>query len=113
MLFSLYTLGHLTQLSLQSTSIAQPQEILSIAVGLVAIVLVVISLISYLRTGLKMLLLVSLAFALFAAKTIIHHVNIIFLNLGAGFENTLFSVIDLLILLLFFFALVIRTKPSN
>lgn len=60
-----------------------------------------------------MLLLVSIAFALFAAKTLINHLNTFVLKLGAGFENTLFSMLDLLILFLFFTALVIGTGSKR
>ena len=102
----------IVQLSLQSNKLFQPQEILSLAVGFVAIVLVAISLISYTRTRLRMLLFVSIAFTLFAAKTFIDHLDTFYFNLGAGFELTLFSVLDLFILLFFFFALVIGTRKE-
>ena len=104
---------NLAQLSLQASNIFNLEEILSLSVGFFAIILVVISLISYGKTKLRMLLLVSAAFALFAIKTLIHHLNLFVFNLGAGFENVLFSVLDLLILLLFFLALVVGTKTRQ
>ena len=103
----------IVQFSLGGSFLFQPQEILSLVVGFIAIILVVLSLVSYRRTKLRMLLLVSIAFALFAAKTLINHLNTFVLKLGAGFENTLFSMLDLLILFLFFTALVIGTGSKR
>ena len=99
-------------LSLQQniSRLINPQEILSLAVGLFAVALVVISLFSYRRTKIRSLLLVSVAFALFALKTFIHHLNILIFNWGPSVENTVFTALDFAILLLFFFAIVIRVR---
>jgi hypothetical protein len=92
------------------SSLLNTQELLSLAVGLFAIVLVAISLLSYRRTKIQSLLFVSIAFALFAFKTFIHHLNILIFNWGPSAENTIFTAMDFAILLLFFFAVVIRVK---
>ena len=85
-----------------------PLEILSLAVGVFAILLFVISLHSYRQTKLASLLLVSAAFALFALKTFIHHLDVLVLNIGPSTENLLFTILDFAILILFFLSLVVR-----
>lgn len=80
-------------------------EILNLAVGLFAVILLIISLASYHRTGLRRMLLVSGTFALFAGKTLFHHVGIILFNWGAQTEDIVFTAMDLLILILFFLAI--------
>lgn len=83
-------------------------EVLSLAVGLFALILLAISLASYHKTGLRRMLLISGTFGLFAAKTLFHHVGIIFLNWGAQTEDIVFTAMDLLILILFFLAITTR-----
>lgn len=80
-------------------------EVLNLAVGLFALILLAISLGSYRKTGLRRMLLISGTFALFAAKTLFHHVGIILLNWGAQTEDIVFTAMDLLILILFFLAI--------
>ena len=80
-------------------------EILSLAVGVFALVLLAVSFGSYLKTGLRRMLLVSGTFALFAANTLFHHVGVLFLNWGAQTEDIVFTAMDLLILILFFLAI--------
>ena len=80
-------------------------EILSLTVGLFAIVLLIISFLSYRKTGLLRMLLISAAFGLFAAKTLLHHLGIFVLNWTAQTEDLVFTALDLVILVLFFLAL--------
>ena len=86
------------------------QEVLSLAVGVFAVILVVVSLFAYRRTKISSLLLVSIAFALFALKTFIHHLDIFIFKWGTSVENTIFTGLDFAILVLFFLAIVIRVR---
>lgn len=82
-------------------------EIFSLAVGVVAIILLVISLMSYKKVKLKRLLLISAAFALFAVKTMAMHIDLVFPNVNIGnVAELIFVFIDFMILLLFFLAVV-------
>ncbi|MDG6997478.1 MAG: hypothetical protein JRN52_16310 [Nitrososphaerota archaeon] len=82
-------------------------ELLDLGVGLFASLLLIVSLLSYRRTRLTRLLLVSAAFGLFVTKTLLHHIGMLVLNWSARTENVVFSLIDLLILATFFFALIV------
>ncbi|MHB8702514.1 MAG: hypothetical protein ACYC7D_16040 [Nitrososphaerales archaeon] len=82
-------------------------ELLDLAVGLFALVLLIVSLLSYRKTGLRRMLLISAAFGLFAVKTLLHHIGLLFLGWSAQTENLVFSVIDLMILATFFLALMV------
>jgi len=85
-----------------------PIDYFSLAVGFVAILLLVISLIAYRRAGLRRVLLVSAAFALFAAKTFVQQLDLFVANIEGTSIELYLTVIDLLILLLFFLALIKR-----
>ena len=92
---------------------SQLDEILSIAVGIFALVLLAITLIAYRKTNLTRLLLVSAAFGLFAAKTIVRHLGLFIFNWGANVTDLAFTAIDFAILVLFFLAVTVkRQKPS-
>lgn len=82
-------------------------ELLDLGVGLFASILLVVSLLSYLKTRLTRMLLVSVAFGLFVMKTLLHHFGVFILSWTAQTENLVFSFIDLLILGTFFVALMI------
>jgi cbb3-type cytochrome oxidase subunit 3 len=82
-------------------------EIFSIGTGVFALILLAISLIAYSRARVNRFLFVSAAFALFAVKTLIQQIDLIFPNLDVGFTvSTILVFLDLLVLLLFFLAVV-------
>lgn len=83
-------------------------EILSLAVGVFALVLLAVTLAAYKKTNLTRLLLVSSAFGLFAVKTILRHLDILIFNWGTGTMDLLFTALDFMILVLFFLALTIK-----
>ncbi len=86
------------------------EELVSLAVGVFATILLVISLMSYRKTRLRKLLLVSAAFGLFATKTFLHHLNIFVFNWGVQTEDLVFNILDAVILVLFFLAITIKNR---
>ncbi|MCL5069043.1 MAG: hypothetical protein M1368_11950 [Thaumarchaeota archaeon] len=90
-----------------SSSTYSLDELLDLGVGLFASLLMIVSLLSYRKTRLTRMLLVSAAFGLFVIKTLLHHVGMLILNWSARTENLVFSLIDLLILATFFVALIV------
>lgn len=83
-----------------------PIDYFGLAVGFLAILLLVISLIAYRRAGLRRVLLVSAAFALFAVKTFVQHLDLFIADIEGTSIDLYLTVIDLFILLLFFLALI-------
>ena len=90
-----------------SSSTYSLDELLDLGVGLFASLLVIVSLLSYRKTRLTRMLLVSAAFGLFVMKSILHHIGMLVLSWSARTENLVFSLIDLLILATFFVALTV------
>ena len=85
-----------------------PIDYFGLAVGFLAILLLVISLIAYRRAGLRRVLFVSAAFVLFAAKLFVQHLDLFVANIDGTSIELYLTVIDLFILLLFFLALIRR-----
>jgi hypothetical protein len=94
---------------LQAISGGELDEIFSLAVGGCAIILLTITLIAYRKTNLTRLLLVSVAFGLFALKTVVRHLDLLIFNWGAQTTDLLYTAIDLVILILFFLAVIVKT----
>jgi hypothetical protein len=82
-------------------------ESLNIVVALFAFILLAVSLIAYRKTHLRRLLLVSVAFGLFAVQAFIRELDELALVFGSGTEQVIIIVLDLAILLFFFLALVV------
>ena len=87
--------------------IRETSELLSVVVGLFALVLLALSITAYRKTNLRRLLFVSLAFGLFAVKELISQIDFFAFSIGSGTLATLSTVMDLVILLFFFLALVV------
>jgi hypothetical protein len=94
-------------LLLDFTGEVELYESLNLVVALFAIMLLAISLIAYRRTNLRRLLLVSVAFGLFAVQAFIRELDELALVFGSGTEQVIVIILDLAILLLFFLALVV------
>jgi hypothetical protein len=82
-------------------------ESLNVVVAIFAIILLAISLTAYRRTNLRRLLLVSIAFSLFAVQALIRVLDEFALVFESGTEQIIIIVLDLAILLFFFLALVV------
>jgi hypothetical protein len=82
-------------------------EYLNLVVAIVAVILLAISLTAYRRTNLRRLILVSVAFGLFAVQALIRELDELALVFGSGTEQIIIIVLDLAILLLFFLALIV------
>lgn len=81
--------------------------LLNVAVGVFAIVLLVLSLSAYRRTRLRRLVLVSAAFGFFAASVAVRNLEI-FIFPTLDVDEVLVAILELVTLLLFFLALVLR-----
>lgn len=90
-----------------STSFSMDQ-VLSTLVVVISIVLLGISVVSYKKTGLSRMLLMSGAFGFFALKILFEHFGVWILNWTAQTEEVASLGMDLVILLLFFLALMVR-----
>jgi hypothetical protein len=87
----------------------ESQEILDAAVGVFALLLFALSLSAYQKTRLRRLLVVSVAFALFAVEVAIRQLDVIVFAVGYQNDLVITTILELLILLLFFIAVVIKT----
>ena len=81
--------------------------LLNLAVGLFAVILLVLSLNAYRKTRLRRLLLVSAAFGFFALSVVVRNIEIFVLP-GIDVDEVLVTALELVMLLLFFLALVLR-----
>jgi hypothetical protein len=82
-------------------------ELFSIGTGAFAVILLSISLMSYRKLRLTRFLFVSAAFAVFAVKTLVEHVDLLFPGVDtAATIGTFLVFLDFLILLLIFLSLV-------
>jgi len=86
----------------------ETQEVLDSAIAIFALVLLALTLSAYRRTHLKRLLLVSGAFGLFAVEVGIRQLDAFVFTLGFQTEQILVAVMEFIILLLFFLAVVVR-----
>ena len=83
-------------------------EFLDAAVGLFALILFALSLSAYRRTRLRRLLIVSAAFALFAVEVAVSQIDSVIFAIGYQSDQIITTILELLILLLFFLAVVVK-----
>ncbi len=81
--------------------------LLNLAVGLFAVILLALSLNAYRKTKLRRLLFVSAAFGFFALSVVVRNIEIFILP-GIDVDEVLVTSLELVMLLLFFLALVLR-----
>lgn len=86
----------------------ETKEVLDSAIAIFALVLLALTLSAYRRTHLRRLLLVSGAFGLFAVEVGIRQLDAFVFTLGFQTEQILVAVMEFIILLLFFLAVVVR-----
>lgn len=104
-------LEHLAQIIsplINSDEQLESQEFLDIAVGIFALVLFALSLSAYRKTQLRSLLMVSIAFVLFAVDVAVRQLDSFVFAVGYQTDLIISTVLELLILLLFFLAVVVR-----
>ncbi|MGH9919949.1 MAG: hypothetical protein ACRD6W_13930 [Nitrososphaerales archaeon] len=83
-------------------------EVLDIAIGVFALVLLALTLSAYRKTHLRRLLLVSVAFGLFAVEVGIRQLDDFVFDVGYQTDQIIVAVMEFFILLLFFLAVVVR-----
>jgi len=84
-------------------------DIASIAIVILALILSSVSIVAYKKTGLSRLVLISIAFAFFGINVLLEHLGLLFPNLNITNSFALLnSLMNFLILMLFFIALVKR-----
>jgi hypothetical protein len=86
----------------------ETQELLDAAIAVFALVLLLLTLSAYRKTRLRRLILVSIAFGLFAVEVGITQLDDFVFAVGARTDELLTAAMELVILLLFFLAVVMR-----
>lgn len=86
----------------------ETQEGLEFAIAAFALVLLALTLSAYRKTRLRRLLLVSLAFGLFAVRVAIRQIDSFVFAVGYQTDQILGAVVEFVILLLFFLAVVMK-----
>lgn len=86
----------------------EAEEALNAAIAVFALVLLVLTISTYRRTHLRSLLLVSAAFGLFAVQIAIQQFDAFVFAVGVQTDQIIVAFMELVILLLFFFAVVLR-----
>jgi len=86
----------------------ETQEFLDVAIGVFALLLLALSVSAYRKTRLRRLLIVSLAFLLFAADVVIRQLDVLVFTLGFQTVQVISTAIEFVILLLFFLAVVTK-----
>jgi hypothetical protein len=86
----------------------ESQEFLDAAVGVFALLLFTLSLSAYRKTRLRRLLVVSVAFALFAVDVAVRQLDSIVFAVGYQTDLIITTVLEFFILLLFFIAVVMK-----
>lgn len=81
-------------------------ELLNLAIGVFALVLLALSLSAYRKTHLRRLIIVSAAFGLFAVEVLMNQLDVSVFTVSYNVERVVSALLDFLILLLFFFAVV-------
>lgn len=81
--------------------------LLNLAVGLFAVILLALSLNAYRKTRIRRLLFVSAAFGFFALSVVVRNIEIFILP-GIDVDEVLVTGLELVTLLLFFLALVLK-----
>ena len=84
------------------------QEALDLAIAVFALILLALSLSAYRKTRLRRLLLVSVAFGLFAVEVVITQLDDFVFNVGEQTAQIVVAAMEFTILLLFFLAIVVR-----
>lgn len=87
-------------------------ELLKLGSGLFALFLLLISILAYYRSRQRRLIFVSCAFGLYFLKVIVEHIDLFIPNIETSFLDLLLALIDFIILLLFFLAIVVRNSYS-
>jgi Na+/glutamate symporter len=83
----------------------EPEDALDLAVAVFSLILLSLSLNAYRRTGMRRLLLVSVAFGLFAVQVLVKYIDAAVM-LGSTNDQILSTLLSFAILLCFFAALV-------
>jgi len=86
----------------------ETEELLNAGVAAFALILLVLSLSTYRRTGLRGLLFVSAAFGLFAVEVVIRQLDSLIDVVGYQTDQIITTVMELIVLLLFFLAIVMK-----
>jgi len=86
----------------------ETQEFLDVAIGVFALLLLALSVSAYRKTRLRRLLIVSLAFLLFAVDVVIRQLDVLVFTLGFQTVQVISTAIEFVILLLFFLAVVTK-----
>ena len=84
------------------------REVLDVAITVFALILMALSLSAYRKTRLRRLLIVSVAFGLFAVEVLIRQLDDFVFALGVQADQMVVGAMEFAILLLFFFAIVVR-----
>jgi hypothetical protein len=84
------------------------EEFLNGGIVLFALLLLALTLSAYRKTRLRRLLLVSAAFGLFAVEVAIRQLDVFVFAVGFQTEQVIITVMELVVLLLFFLAIVVR-----
>lgn len=84
------------------------REALDLAIAAFALVLLALTISAYRKTHLRRLLIVSIAFGLFAVEVVIRQLDDFVFTLAPQTEQIVVAVMEFFILLLFFLAVVVR-----
>ncbi|MGB9806875.1 MAG: hypothetical protein ACP5M7_04845 [Thermoproteota archaeon] len=87
-------------------------ELLKLGSGLFAFILLLISILAYHRNRQIRLLFVSGAFGLYFFKVIVEHIDLFIPNIETSLLDLLLALIDFIVLLLFFLAIVVKSNHS-
>ncbi len=88
----------------------ETREVLDFAIATFALILLGLSVSAYRKTRLRRMLLVSIAFGLFAVEVVIRQLDDFVFTLAAQTEQIVVAVMEFFILLLFFLAIVVRDQ---
>lgn len=86
----------------------EAEEFLNIGIAVFALILLALTLSTYQRTHLRRLLLVSAAFGLFAVEVVIRQLDAFVFTVGFQTDQVITTVMELVALLLFFLAIVVK-----
>src|SRR5271169_665835 len=86
----------------------ETEEFLNAAVGLFALLLLALSFSAYRKTRVRRLLIVTVAFGLFAAEVAIRQLDVFVFTVGFQTDQIITTVMEFFILLLFFLAVVVK-----
>jgi hypothetical protein len=88
----------------------ETREFLDFAIAIFALILLALSLSAYRKTRLRRLLLVSVAFGLFAVEVVIRQLDAFVFTFGLQTEQIIVGAMEFIILLLFFLAVLVRDR---